>query len=103
MDIENEPAGGPTLDIPAKPAKKAKKTKAKVKKAKAKKAAKTKKPAPKKPAKKASKPVKRAGTARTERLDLRLTKPEKAKLNARAKVTRRTITSLIIELIEKMK
>lgn len=111
MDTETEPTGGPALEIPAKapkvkkPKPKAKKPAVKKKPAKKAKAAKKKpavkkKPAKSKPkAKKASKPAK----GRTERLDLRLGRKEKAKLHARAKATRRTVTSIIVELIEKMK
>lgn len=44
-----------------------------------------------------------SGPARSHRLDLRLTKSEKAKLTAKAKAARRTITSIVIELIEKLK
>lgn len=40
---------------------------------------------------------------RSERLDMRLTKPEKAKIIAKAKKTRRTVTSLVIEAIEKIR
>jgi len=40
---------------------------------------------------------------RTERLDLRLTKAEKDKLAAIAKAKRRTLTSIVLELIEKLK
>jgi uncharacterized protein (DUF1778 family) len=40
---------------------------------------------------------------RTCRLDLRLTVAERKKLERKAKATRRTITSVVIELIEKMK
>ncbi len=90
MDTENEPAGGPTLETPAKPKK--------PRKPAAKKAVKSKPKAKKKPAKKASKPL-----VRMERVDLRLSKKEKAKLVAKAKATRRTVTSIIMELIEKMK
>jgi len=57
------------------------------------------KPKVKKP--KAKKPARTA--ARSERLDMRLTKAEKAKIIARAKKTRRTVTSLVIEAIEKIK
>lgn len=56
--------------------------------------------------KKAAKPKAKKAAAvvtRPERLDLRLTKGEKAKLAAKAKATRRTITSVVQELIEKMK
>lgn len=77
---------------------------------KALKAAAKRKPAPKKTAKpkakKAAKPKAKKAAAvvtRPERLDLRLTKGEKAKLSAKAKATRRTITSVVQELIEKMK
>ena len=67
--------------------------------AKKKKASKPKaKSKPKSKAKKAA-----AVVTRPERLDLRLTKGEKAKLSAKAKATRRTITSVVQELIEKMK
>jgi len=41
--------------------------------------------------------------ARSERLDMRLTKAEKTKIIAKAKKTRRTVTSLVIEAIEKIK
>ena len=44
-----------------------------------------------------------ATTLRPERCDLRLTKAEKAKLLAKARKTRRTVTSIMIELIEKMR
>lgn len=76
---------------------------------------KAKKPAKRKPVKKVAKRSKAvksktkkpakvsAGVVRTERLDLRLTKGEKAKLAAVAKAKRRTITSVVIELIEKLK
>jgi hypothetical protein len=87
----------------AKPAKKKKASKPKAKsksKPKAKKVAAERKPAPKK----AAKPKKAATVVtRPERLDLRLTKGEKAKLSAKAEAMRRTITSVVQELIEKMK
>jgi hypothetical protein len=56
-----------------------------------------------------SKPRKKAarkhlnGDARTERLDMRLTKAQKAKIEAKSKKTRRTVTSLVIEAIEKIR
>jgi hypothetical protein len=84
----------------------------KAKKPKAKKPAVKKKKAPakakaKKTVKKVSKPKvakKKAVTVtRPCRQDLRLSKAEKAKLTAKAKATRRTVTSIIAELIEKMK
>lgn len=63
---------------------------------------KAKRPAKKK--RKAAKPKKKAGAVvRSERLDMRLTKAEKAKINAKSKKTRRTVTSLVIEAIEKIK
>jgi hypothetical protein len=43
------------------------------------------------------------GDARSERLDMRLTKAQKAKVYAKAKKTRRTVTSLVIEAIEKIR
>lgn len=80
----------------------AKRTKPKPKKKKAKKPTKKRKTvkAKKKPARKA----KKAGAVvRSERLDMRLTKAEKVKITAKAKKTRRTVTSLIIEAIEKIR
>jgi hypothetical protein len=51
-----------------------------------------------------AKPKAKAGAVvRSERLEVRLTKAEKAKITARAKKTRRTVTSLVIEAIEKIK
>ena len=47
--------------------------------------------------------VKPAATARPARLDLRLTVAEKAKLMAKAKKSRRTVTSVVLEMIEKLK
>ena len=64
--------------------------------------AKAKKVKPKaKPKAKAKKKV--AEVSRPCRQELRLTRPEKAKLVAKAKKTRRTITSIFAELIEKMR
>jgi hypothetical protein len=99
----------------------AKKAKAGAKKAKAKKTVKRKASAKpkgkKKPAKKASK-VKRPktkarrkpagktknGTAvRTERLDMRITKADKARIHAKAKRLRRTVTSVVLEAIERIR
>ncbi len=46
----------------------------------------------------------KTGTAeRSGRLDMRLTKAEKARIIAKAKKARRTVTSLVIEAIEKIK
>lgn len=57
-----------------------------------------------KKAKKPKKPKKSARNAlRVERMDLRLTKAEKAKLYAKANASRRTVTSIISEMIERLK
>lgn len=76
-------------------------------KPKAKKAKKTAKKARKVTKTKAKKSAKRpkvmAAVARSERLDLRLSKPEKAKVTAKAQKLRRTVTSIVIEAIEKIK
>lgn len=77
---------------------KAEKAKRKPKPKKAKKS-KAKKAAKRKPAKTKT----AASIVRSERLDLRLTKPEKAKINAKASKLRRTVTSLVVEAIEKIK
>lgn len=61
-------------------------------------------PKAQRPAKRKAKARKPAAVvARPARIDLRLTKTEKAKLTAKAKATRRTITSVVAELIEKMR
>lgn len=67
--------------------------------------AKSKKPAAKKKAGKKSKAkrTKSNGVVRSERLDMRLSKAEKFKILAKAKKARRTVTSLIIEAIEKIR
>lgn len=70
------------------------KTKVKTKKRKAVKA--------KKKTARKSKP-KVGAVVRSERLDMRLTKKEKAKIYNKAKKTRRTVTSLVIEAIEKIR
>lgn len=99
---ELEPAKKPRKprpsEIAAKKEKKAAKKPAKPKKAK--------KPAPKKKAAKKSKRPKvktMAAVARSERLDMRLTKGEKSKVHAKAQKLRRTVTSIVIEAIEKIK
>lgn len=116
MDALTNP-GGPGIDPPAKPkavkpkVKKPAKAKprkaskpAKSKKKAVKKAAKVKRPKVVKTKRKLGKPkVKPAPNARSMRLDMRLTKAEKAKVIARAKKLRRTVTSIIIEAIEKIK
>lgn len=59
-----------------------------------------------KAAKKARKVVKKTYVRpllRPARLDMRLSKAERAKLEARAKKMRRTVTSVVLEAIEKMK
>lgn len=80
--------------VPAKP-------KSKKKPAKKRKAVKA-KAKPAKPAKKKT-AAKHNGDARSERLDMRLTKAQKAKIGAKAKKTRRTVTSLVMEAIEKIR
>lgn len=54
---------------------------------------------------KAKKPAKKAGgsVVRVHRLDMRLSAKDKRKLDAKAKKTRRTITSIVLEAIEKIK
>lgn len=105
------PVDSDTEAATAKP-KRARKTPAKKPKAKAKTKPKTKKKAPaKKP--KAKKPKAKtkpkakaksgAVVEHSERLDMRLTKTEKAKLVAKAKKLRRTITSIVYEAIEKIR
>ncbi len=79
-----------------------KKKKAKAKKRKVVKA----KPKAKRPARSIARRAavhKLNGDARTERLDMRLTKAQKAKIYAKSKKTRRTVTSLVIEAIEKIR
>lgn len=81
------------------------KSKPKSKKRTAKKKTKARKPSKaKKPAKK-TKAKKKAGVGpeRSERVDVRLTKAEKARLNAKAKKLRRTVTSVVLEAIEKIR
>ena len=57
-----------------------------------------------KPKKKTAKSKAKAGTVvRSERLDLRLTKAEKARIVAEAKKARRTVTSIVIEAIGKIR
>ena len=72
-----------------------------------------KKPAKRKPAKKASKPKTKAKPAkkrggnrplvRTERLDMRLSKAEKAKLSKHAKAKGVPITSFVVTMIARLK
>lgn len=68
----------------------------------------TKKKTVKKSAKKVAKPKRKAAPAkkvveRSERLDMRLTKTEKQKLLAKAGKLRRTVTSIVLEAIEKIR
>lgn len=51
------------------------------------------------PAKKAARKV---VPVRSERMDLRLSKREKAAIKAKAKKLRRTLTSLFVEFVEKL-
>jgi hypothetical protein len=102
MDIDKEIAA-----LSAGPVKAKKKAKPKAKKrhAKAKKKAKPK--AKKRHAKAAKsikprKPAPKKGVV-AERLDIKLSKAQKAKLLAKAKKTSRTVTSIMLELIDKMK
>ncbi len=64
---------------------------------------KAKRPAKPKTKKRAKKKAKAGAVVRSERLDMRLSKAEKAKVVAKAKKTRRTVTSLVIEAIEKIR
>ena len=98
MDTEIDDAGlEMKIDKPKrKPAAKKKKAAAKMKKTAKRKLVVKKKRAVKKGRK-------AIGPARSYRLELRLTKIEKTKLNVKAKKSRRTITSVISELIEKMR
>jgi hypothetical protein len=57
-----------------------------------------------KAAKSKKKTIRKSGAVvRSERLDMRLSKAEKARITAKAKKTRRTVTSLVIEAIEKIR
>lgn len=85
--------------VNARPKKEAKSAKPKLKKKAKPKVKKSKAAKPKK--KTVRKP--KGAVVRSERLDMRLTKAEKAKICARAKKIRRTVTSLIIEAIEKIR
>lgn len=90
MENTEEAAKAPAKPKPKKKAKRPAKPKTKKRKV-----AKAKKKSVRKP---------KAGAAvRSERLDMRLTKAEKAKIYAKAKKTRRTVTSLVIEAIEKIR
>ena len=86
-----EPIAEGAAEIPTKP--------------EAKKRTKPKKTTKRKTAKAKKKTVRKSkagAVVRSERLDMRLTKAEKAKIHNKAKKTRRTVTSLIIEAIEKI-
>lgn len=87
------------IEDPSKPAKPKKRTKPKPKP----KPKKRTKPKPKKKLVKKKAAAKHNGDARTERLDMRLTKAQKAKIDAKAKKTKRTVTSLVTEAIDKIR
>lgn len=107
MDTELNVPESPVVHTKPK-AKKAAKPKAKkvtragkaAMKPKAKKARAKKKLSKRKPSKK-SKPAR--PIVRTERLDMRLSKVEKAKVSLIAKKKKRTLTSIVYEAIEKLK
>ena len=110
MDAESSPVFTGTEEaltrVLLKKPKAPKKPKAVKKPAKKAKPAKKKKAVKKsKPKAKAKKTAKKAVPAveRFERLDMRLSKTEKAKITAKAKKLRRTITSVVLEAIEKIK
>lgn len=63
---------------------------------------KAKKKLPKKAAKRAAKKTPKE-IEKPERIDLRLTKKQKAKLVAKARVGKRTVTSVMEQLIDRMK
>jgi hypothetical protein len=104
-DAGADPVGKVIREAVRRPKKKAK-SKPKVRKVvKAKKKAKSKPKVRKvvKAKKKAkSKPAPKKGVV-AERLDIKLSKTQKAKLLAKAKKTSRTVTSIMLELIDKMK
>ena len=104
-DIRDINRKGLHMDVITEALNEAKKAKAKSKpKAKKKPAAKKKAPAKRKPAPKKKKAVKKpAATNDTTRVDFRVPNKIKDKLYAKAKATRRTITSVVVELLEKMK
>lgn len=90
-------------------AKKAKAEAAKKKVSKKRAKPKTKKPAKKKTVKKKKTGAKRGrkpvdpAIARSERIDMRVTKAEKKRIVAKAKKLDRTVTSLLYEAVEKIK
>lgn len=86
-----------------KPAKKAKRLVKKTKAAKKKKVAKANRPAKKAKAKKPAKKAAGRTVERFERIDMRLSKPEKARVVAKAKKLRRTITSVVLEAVQKIR
>lgn len=61
------------------------------------------KKAVKKAVKKSKPAASRGVVMRSERLDMRVTKAEKARVRAKAKKVKRTITSVVLEAIEKIK
>lgn len=118
MDTEIEPFKGVTVEItktPRKPrpseiaakrAKKAAKRKLTKRTKREKKLVKTKakkRPKVTKTKRKTGKSKKTPVVERCERFDMRVTKSARAKIVAKAKKMRRTITSLVIEAVEKFK
>lgn len=106
QDALKKPRKPRPSEIAAKAAKTKKKTRktAKPKAKKKSKPAKVKRPKVVKTKREPGKPkVRPAAIARSERLDFRLTRAEKIKVLAVSKKTRRTITSLFLEAIEKIK
>ncbi len=108
--VKKSPRKPRPSELAAKEVKALKGRKARVKKAKKAKKPKVKKPAVKKTKAKAvktkrkpGKPKVKAGViARPERVDMRVTKTEKARLVAKAKRLRRTVTSIVMEAVEKI-
>ena len=99
-ELESQGIHMPTKQKRERSAKPKSKAKKKPGKSKAKKKA-------KRPAKPKTKPKGKKKPApsvvRSERLDMRLSKAEKAKVATKAKKLRRTVTSLVLEAIEKLK
>lgn len=102
--VQKEVNRNDNVSSQSKAKRKSSKTKTKAKRKPAKPKSK-KKPAKAKTKKKAAKKTKAksAGVVRTERLDMRLSKAEKTRITVKANKLRRTVTSLVIEAIEKIK
>lgn len=99
MNDEPATAAGPAVKKPPRKPRPSEIAAKKAKAAKKKTKPKAKRSKPAKGKKKAPGP----GVIRTERLDLRLTKQEKAKIMARSRKTKRTVTSVVMEAIHKVK